>query len=152
MQAMRDAPIERVVSLERQRATKYIAVTAEILGRRMHYDVGTKLKRSLQYRRCESVVASEQAAGFVCNVRERRNVADRHARIRRRLCPDHVDTVPTTTPHRVKIGHVHCFNVHAALRQVLGAERAQAGVTIVGNQDARSVRQRFEHGGDRSHS
>lgn len=131
MQTMGNTFVPAVRALEDQRASEHIAVAAEILGRRMHDDIGTVFERTLQHRRGERVVANEHAAVRFCDSGQRLDIADLHAWIRRRFGPDQVDAGLAKSIECIEVGHVNRAHANAALRKKLRAEDAQTGVAII---------------------
>jgi hypothetical protein len=72
---------EPITPCEYKRSAEYVAVAAEVLGRRVHDDIRAEGERPLEYRGGERVVACEQCAVPVRDLRQGRDVADLHARV-----------------------------------------------------------------------
>ena len=83
---------ERVV-VRRHEAADDVAVTAEVLRRRVHDEVGAELERLLQVRRRERVVDDEQRTDRVRRVCGLADVDDVQKRVRRRLDPHELDVL-----------------------------------------------------------
>ena len=152
VQAMRGFGEQHVAFREHQRTAQHIAVAAEVLGGRMHRDIGAQGQRALQQRGGEGVVDHRQCAGGMRDLHQRSDVADLHARIGRRFDPDQRRLQRAGGADRVQVAHVDRHRLDAALGQILGAEHPQAGVAVVGNQQPRPVGQTFQQGADRRHA
>ncbi len=149
---MRDAFMQGVAACEHEGAAEHVAVAAEIFRGRVHDDIGAECERLLQDRRGKGVVAGEQRALCVRDLRERDDVRDLHARIRWRFRPDQRHAAGTRRTNAGKVAHVDGDGDDAASHEKILREQAQSGVAVVGNQDARAVRQRFEQRRDCGHA
>ena len=69
-------------------AADHVAVPADVLGRRVHDDVGAERERLLEVRRRERVVDDEHRAGVVGDLGQRLDVGDGQQRVGRGLDPD----------------------------------------------------------------
>jgi hypothetical protein len=152
VQAVRDPAMQVVLAREHQRAAEHIAMAAEILSRRMHHHVGAQIERTRQQRRCKGVVADQQRAAAVRDVGQRRDIADLHSWIGRRLRPQQIDAAIARGAHRREVGRIDGHACDPALRQELRVQHAHAGVAVVWHKDARAMRQRFEQRAGRRHA
>ena len=82
-----------VVARADQRAGDDVGMAVEVLGRRMHDDVGAVLDRPRQHRRRDRRIDRQQRAGLVRDLGRRGDVADRPGRVGRRLEPDQLGVV-----------------------------------------------------------
>ena len=71
-----------------QGPAEQIAVAAEVLGGRVHDDIGAEFQRPRQHRGGKRVVDAQQRAVPVGQLGTGRDVGDRHARIAGTLDPD----------------------------------------------------------------
>jgi hypothetical protein len=69
-------------------ATDQVGMAAQVLGRRVHHDVGAELQRPRQHRRGEGVVHDQQRSVRVGRLGGRPDVDDFQHRVGRRLDPD----------------------------------------------------------------
>ncbi len=119
-----------------QRAADDVRVPADVLGRRVHDDVGTERERVLQVGRGERVVDDEQRAGGVRQVRELADVGDGEHRVGRRLDPDGLRLPgPDRGAHGVEVGQVDLGVVDAPRAGDARDEPVGAAVRVVGHDD-----------------
>jgi hypothetical protein len=86
-----------------QRTADHVGVPAEVLGRRVHHDVGTERDGLLQVRRGEGVVDDQQGAGLVRDAGQPGDVGDVQQRVRGRLAPHDLRVRTHGRAHRVQI-------------------------------------------------
>ena len=94
----------RGVGGDHHRAADDVAVTAGVLGGRVHHDVGAERDRLLQVGRGEGVVDDEQRTRLVGDGRDRLDVGDAEQRVGGRLDPDHPGLGPDGGAHRLDVG------------------------------------------------
>ena len=83
-----DPPPELVVGRASQRAGDHVGVTVQVLGRRVHDEVGAQCQRPRQHRRRHGRVDGEPGAGAVRDLGRGGDVGDLPQRVGRRLQPD----------------------------------------------------------------
>ena len=129
-------------------AEQHVAVAGEVLGHRVHDDVGAELERSLQQRRREGVVHDREHAALAGRRQQGRQVGDLEQRVGRRLEPEQVGAVEGRE-HRAGVGDVDPAHGGRPLG-LAGAERGDdAVVGRVGGDDGAAVgeqRQGSRHG------
>jgi hypothetical protein len=74
--------------IEANRTADDVRMSREIFCRRMKHEIGAKLERPLENRRCECVVDQTESAVGVGNFCRRSDVADPEQRVGRRFDPD----------------------------------------------------------------
>ena len=116
----------------------------------MHDDMRAKFDGSLQHRRGEGVVASQQRADVTRDGSQARDVGHFQLRVGRGFRPDQGRACGCRF-HCGQIGHVHHHRAYAPLRQEFLCQYTQAGVTVIGNDDARSTGQAVEQQRHRGH-
>ena len=78
-------PLRDIVARRDEHAADHVGMAIQILGRRVQDDVGAELQGLLEERRGERVVDHEQRVGLACDLARRREIAQSHHRIGRRL-------------------------------------------------------------------
>ena len=135
------------------RAAHAIAVAAQVLGERMHDDVGAVLDRAQQVGAGHGVVDDERDSGGVCHLGERRDVGDVAQRVADGFAEDRLGTVVYESSEGLglaRIGKAHC---EALLREGVRKQVVGAAVERGGRDDVvAGLGDRLDRVGDRRHA
>jgi hypothetical protein len=150
--AMRHRRVQRVGAREHQRTAERVGMPAQVLGGRVHHHVGAMRDRVLQRRRGEGVVAGQQRALRVRQLRQRRQVGDAQLRVRGRFRPQQLRRRRDRGAHRGEVAELHPAQLHAALGKEFLAKHAQAGVAVGRDQHFGAGRHRLQQRVHRRHA
>jgi hypothetical protein len=149
----RPDPLKQLVVGPRDhRAAQHVAVTAEVLGRRVHDEVGAQLERPGQHRRGPGVVAGHAGTRLPRQGDDRRNVRHAHERVRRRLDPDEARGRADRGRDRGRVSHVDRGVLQTPPGVDLGQELAGDVVRVVGHDDVIARGEGLEDGGRGRHA
>ena len=133
-------------------AAEDVAVAAEILGRRVHHEIGAELNRPLQDGCRPRVVDGEPRARPARDRGSGRDVGHVQPRVRRRLSPDEPGTRSHGRLDGRRIGHVHERRLQAPPREVIAQQDRRAVVGILGRDHVIAGIERLEDGRRRGRS
>jgi hypothetical protein len=115
-------------------AADHVAVPTDVLGRRVHHDVGAEGERLLQIRRREGVVDDQQRAGLVGDLSEPLDVGDGQQRVGRGLDPQDLRLPgPDRGAYRVDVADVGGAVLETPTLRDLVEEPEGAAVRVVGD-------------------
>ena len=130
----------------------HVGVTAEVLRRRVHDDVGAERERPLQERRRERVVDDDACAARVRERGDRGDVDDGERRIGGRLDPHQRGAVGPVATERVDVGEVGHAPLDAGRREHLRHQPERAAVRVVGDHHTLTGREQAQHRVFRGHA
>ena len=124
-------------------AEQHVAVAGQVLGHRVHDDVGAELERALEQGRGEGVVDHAEHAALAGGGQQRRQVGDLEQRVGRRLEPEQVGAVEGGQ-HRLGVGDVDPAHRGRAFG-LTDRERGERGVVRgIGRDDGAAVGEQGE--------
>ena len=116
-------------------AAETVAVSAKILGERMHDDVGAMLDGAAQIGRSDGIVDDQRNAVRVGDVRQTADVGDIAARVADRLAEHGFGFFVDQLAEGIRIAVVGEADFDAVLRQGVGKEVVGAAVKRAGRDD-----------------
>ena len=122
-----------------------VGVTAEVLGRRVHDDVGAELERPLQERRGERVVDDDARAALVRDRADAEDVDDGERGVGGRLDPHQRGAVGPVALERVEVGEVGDGPLDARRCEHLRHQPEGAAVRVVGDDHALAGLEQPQH-------
>ena len=134
------------------RAADHVAVAVDVLGGRMHHDVGAERDGLLPARRQEGVVGHHQRADGMRALRDVGDIGDAQQRIAGRFDPHQRGGLRQRGVDRGRIAEVDEFHRELAALLPGGEQAERAAITIVRRDDARAHRQQVADQRDRAHA
>ena len=128
-----------------------IRVTVQELRRRVDGEVRSELERPLEIRRRERVVDDDERSALVRDLRQQRNVAEGHHRVRGGLEVQHLRVRAHRGAHRVGVRGVYERELDAVSRLDLREVAVGPAVRQVRADDVIARLHERGHGGDRCH-
>ena len=132
--------------------TDHVTVTVEVLGGRMHHEVGAQRDGTLPGRRQEGVVDSDQRACGMGTLRQRRDVGDAQQRIAGGLDPHQRCGLGERGFKCLAISKAHKVDLQFAAPLPGGKQTVGAAIAVVRGYDAGALRQQMPDHCDGGHA